>query len=445
MGKNIIYFFISLMLFTACGKEMITGGDAIGQEIIFSIGFENVIKTKVSTDDSFKTTFEEGDEIGIFVYLRNEGQEVSIEEDEIYVDNRKIFYDGNSWIFESPIYYTNDGTLLDIYAYYPYENGAKAEALVYNASVSPADLLAASTLGIEKISARAVPLLFKHLLSMVHLSIDKTDRIPNLDDTFNAYFCGVVGGEYNLATSEIIDPVKGVARMIVEAAGVQERVYRTLVPAQEIIGETIFSFYQTSMGNEFSMNQEATELVALLQGHASRFHVTLKSSKEKDPVYEVYDPYPKYGTPVGMVLETYNNGKNGLVISLQDAGTEAWSIENVWVGCADIYDGISNTMKVQALTDWEVNYPAFKMCTSLGEGWYLPSIEEAYPFIRTKVDEVNLKLAAISGSTPIDTWANYFTSTETAWNTVRKIYVQNGDSNPIYKTNHNKIRAFYQF
>ena len=54
-----------------------------------------------------------------------------------------------------------------------------------------ASLLSASTLSIEKISDRAVPFLFNHLLSMVHLSVDKTNSVPAPDDTFNAYLLEV--------------------------------------------------------------------------------------------------------------------------------------------------------------------------------------------------------------------------------------------------------------
>ena len=83
-----------------------------------------------------------------------------------------MFRNESFWILESPIYYTIDGNLFGIYAYYPCKKGVKVEALIYNASASHTDLLAALIIGIEKISGRRFPLLFNHLLSMARWSID---------------------------------------------------------------------------------------------------------------------------------------------------------------------------------------------------------------------------------------------------------------------------------
>ena len=436
-----------MVLFSNCTDDVVTNDYTDNPEIKFSIGFADNIKLRVSTDSSFKTYFDKGDTIGIFIYKRNIEQESSIEGNEIYVNNRKMIYDGESWNMETPIYYPGDEKVLDFYAYHPYQVEAKANALKYNASLEMAELLAASVLGIKKVNGQTIPLLFKHLLSMVHLTVDKTDNVPELDETFNAYFNGVVCVVYNLVSNEVNTVECGMAKMLIEGdADAQERIYRAWVPAQQIaLSDTMFLFSQTSFRKEFSLLKEAEQAITLSQGKAIRSHIRLDIQKEKDLIYKVYDPYPKYGTPVGMVISVSNEGRSGLVISLKDAGWAQWATQNIWIDIRDEWDGISNMMKIQALDNWETNYPAFKLCTSLGEGWYLPSIEEAYPYIRTNVDELNYYLLTIPGGEVINTGGTYLTSTETSATHVRKIYVWTGNSTPEPKSNTNLVRAFFQF
>ena len=445
---NIHTLLILLMfLFSACIDDVMTNNYTDNSEIKFSIGFADSLKMRVTTDDSFKTNFDKGDTIGVFIYKRDIEQESSIENNEIYVNNRKMIYDGESWNLESPVYYPGDGKVLDFYAYYPYRVGANADALIYDASLEMADLLAASILGVEKKIGHTVPLLFKHLLSLVHLTIDKTDDVPELDETFNAYFNGVVCVVYNLASNTISSVVCGMAKMLIEGdADANKRVYRAWVPAQQIApSDTIFSFSQISLGKEFSLIKEAEQALALSQGKVIRTHIRLDIQEKRDFTYQVYDPYPKYGTPVGMVISVSNEGKSGVVISLKDLGFAQWSTQNVSTDAWDEWDGISNMMKIQAFDNWETDYPAFRLCALLGEGWYIPSIEGAYPYLRTNVDELNYYLLAIPGGEAINTGGTYLTSTETSATHVRKIYVWTGDSTPELKSNTNRVRAFFQF
>ena len=53
------------------------------QKMIFSVGFAENITTRVFTNNSFKSTFEAGDAIGIFAYRRNVGDASSIERNEL--------------------------------------------------------------------------------------------------------------------------------------------------------------------------------------------------------------------------------------------------------------------------------------------------------------------------------------------------------------------------
>ena len=432
-------------LFIACSNDIITDGSSI-QKINFSIGFAEDIKTRVATDDLFAATFEEGDTIGIFIYKRNIDEEISISNNELYIDNRKMIYNGSTWQLESPIYYADDDVLLDIYAYFPYQASTAANALNYNATEEMTDLLSASVQGVRKANKQIVPLLFNHLLSMISISIDKTDDIPDFDETFNVYFHGITGGEINLETKELSNAGKEIINMIfVEADNAKRRYCRALVPAQLIESGTVFSFSQTSKGKSISQETAFTNPTNLIQGNVSQFHITLDAQTERDVIYNVYDPYPKYGNYVGMVIETYNDGINGKVISLIDLPDSQWATENYWVDAMDVWDGITNKMKVQGQENWQVVFPAFYQCALYGERWYLPAIEEAYPFLYTNVWTLNEHLLKIDGGQAIDLGRSYFTSTERSQTMVAKIYPWNGSTTDMPKWDVGKVRAFYEF
>jgi len=268
-----------------------------------------------------------------------------------------------------------------------------------------------------------------------------------MDDTFSVFFYGATGGRFNLETKEMSDTIIGITQMLLagDADGLK-RTYRIWIPGQDLsVSRAMFSFMQTTPGNSFFTKDELVNLPMLVAGKVCRLRTTLYPPYIEDPIYQLYDAYPRNGTPIGMVIKTSIDGRNGLAISLKDVGIAPWSTQFVSTGATDIHDGISNTIKIQALENWETDYPAFSLCASLGEGWYLPSIEEAYPFIRETVDELNYYLEAIDGGEVIDVRANYLTSTEAEWNTVRRIYVWEGISTPIFKGDANKIRAFYRF
>ena len=441
---NTLLISLATLLITACSDEDIVTNGGTNQEISFLIGFSDETNIRVTTDERFKTTFEQGDEIGIFVYKRNKGQNSSIENNQLYVDNRKMTYDGSSWQLESPIYYSDDGTLLDIYAYYPYQEGAMATALKYDAHTEMVDLLSASALGIKK-EAKTTPLIFSHLLSLLHISIDKTEKIPDFDEFLRVYFNGVVSGEYNLSTNEINNPEKGAVEMILAGpADPYQRTYRAWVPAQKITSGIIFSFIQTDLGNEFSQCKEVNKQINLTQGRIYKSHITLDQEFEKGVIYELYDPYPKYGIPIGLVVKVSNEGRSGTIISLINQGPIEWSNITETTRCTDTNDGISNKMKLQNIPNWITNYPAFWACTLLGERWYLPAAIEARDILCRDIENINYHLRKMEVQEIIPNMS-YFTSTEDSEKNAYKVYTGNADIVSVPKTDPFRIRALYDF
>ena len=443
--KKIIYILLTAICIAACSEEDIKITKEVSQEISFSIGFSNEANMRVTTDEQFRATFDQGDEIGIFIYKRTEGQNSSIENNQLYVNNKKMTYNGSSWQLESPIYYADDGSLLDIYAYYPYREGATATAFRYNASDEMLDLLAASALGIKE-KFHSIPLNFSHLLSLIHITVDKTDKIPNLDATFNAFFHGIVSGEYNLSTKEINKPREGIIKMTpIGLPDTLQRTYRAWIPAQQITSGMIFSFVQTSADNEFSVKKEATEPIYLLQGQVHKSEITLDREIEKGILYKLYDSYPKNGTPIGLVVKVEMGGRVGIIISLNDLGPTEWSEKHYTTRSTDKNDGISNKMRIESIPNWENDYPAFSLCTSLGPRWYLPAYNELKELLYRQMATINSRLLEIPGGSPIDINAIYLSSTEVTDTTALTITTNGGHTFTMSKEIPGLVRAFYEF
>ncbi|MBQ7951520.1 MAG: SUMF1/EgtB/PvdO family nonheme iron enzyme [Alistipes sp.] len=119
--------------------------------------------------------------------------------------------------------------------------------------------------------------------------------------------------------------------------------------------------------------------------------------------YKVGDYYND-GTKEGVVFEVSADGKHGKIVSMtQSATAMQWTSnekeQKRLIGADSETDGAANMAKVKARPDWQSKYPAFKWCTDLGDGWYLPAIEEFKKFILddTIHDVVNRTLAAKGG------------------------------------------------
>lgn len=109
--------------------------------------------------------------------------------------------------------------------------------------------------------------------------------------------------------------------------------------------------------------------------------------------YRVGDYYYD-GKKQGVVFEVSADGRHGKIVSLTES-TEmfVWctkEMEDVYVGASDIENGANNMAAVKRIEGWRNKYRAFAWCDQLGEGWYLPAIEELKKFTLHK--EINAKV-----------------------------------------------------
>ena len=119
--------------------------------------------------------------------------------------------------------------------------------------------------------------------------------------------------------------------------------------------------------------------------------------------YKVGDYYNENGKE-GVVFWVDETGQHGKFVSLTETSRTPWASDEkelkILIGADDKENGANNMAKVRQITDWQSKYPAFRWCADLGEGWYLPAIEELKLFTLDKTvhNVVNQTLVAKGGS-----------------------------------------------
>ena len=101
--------------------------------------------------------------------------------------------------------------------------------------------------------------------------------------------------------------------------------------------------------------------------------------------YKVGDYYDD-GTKQGVVFEVTSDGRHGKIVSLNEShkGLQWASDGNEqkrWVQKDFDLNMLDNVRLVEG---WHEKYPAFAWCADLGEGWYLPSLDELERFMLDK-------------------------------------------------------------
>ena len=169
--------------------------------------------------------------------------------------------------------------------------------------------------------------------------------------------------------------------------------------------------------------------------------------------YKVGDYYND-GKKEGVVFWITDGGKHGKIVSLTESSSPFhWSLDKYeqkrLIGADDKNNGANNMAKVKQIPDWESKYPSFKWCADLGEGWYLPAIEELKIFaINKNVNSVvNRTLTEYSG-TEVKGYC-YWSSTENGysgkWGCAWLVYPNSGNTYDYNKDIRSYVRAVAAF
>ena len=161
--------------------------------------------------------------------------------------------------------------------------------------------------------------------------------------------------------------------------------------------------------------------------------------------YKVGDYYND-GTKEGIVFVVYDGGYHGKIVSV-DESKEQWAVDAVWQNATHATSkggGMDNMNKIKKLPNWKSNYPAFAWCASLGEGWYLPAIDELKLIYQNK-SIINRRLNERGYGEIVD--ALYWSSTEDVDKSNRAwgVYMDDGYTNVKYKSISAYVRAVSAF
>ena len=142
--------------------------------------------------------------------------------------------------------------------------------------------------------------------------------------------------------------------------------------------------------------------------------------------YRVGEYYNENGKQ-GVIFEVSEDGNHGKILSMKQSYLR-WAEQDSpeskrTIKANSTTDGAYNTDRVHSRPGWQKKYPAFKWCAELGEGWYIPAIEELKAFLLNGDvnDAVNRTLAAQAApllNGKIDAHTNtssYLSSTESSY------------------------------
>ena len=118
--------------------------------------------------------------------------------------------------------------------------------------------------------------------------------------------------------------------------------------------------------------------------------------------YKVGDYYNENGKE-GIVFEVTEDGLHGKILCMTQSSKLQWASDKKerdrFIDANNKTDGTKNMECVQQIPGWEKKYPAFRWCTTLGDGWYLPAIDELKLFLleRNTLAAINKTLAEKGG------------------------------------------------
>lgn len=186
---------VPALLLTACSKDNDTGdypgtNKSPGGDIRFEIGFAtpeatagaDLPQTRVTTDSRFKSTWDDGDAIGIFACRK--GETLSETPSDNVLNNIKLTYNKATGTWSGPAYWPADGSRIDFYAYYPYQGNGTLKPAAIAFSVKTDQRAAADYSASNLLTAKAtngsdgygkgenVSLSFSHPLAMVQVTLD---------------------------------------------------------------------------------------------------------------------------------------------------------------------------------------------------------------------------------------------------------------------------------
>ncbi|WP_347084418.1 fimbrillin family protein [Bacteroides ovatus] len=259
--------------------------DELNNEIIkvtkneLKLDFELSSTTRVITGNDYKTTFDNGDAIGVFIVKRSMSTLPVLSPSENFAHNIKLVYNKSldRWVFAGePIVVSESqpNMVLDFYAYYPYVDAANPTALICpvitdqsnSTNFNGATVLVSKKEGVP-IDTEKVTLSLSHLMSLVQVQVTDTDS--GVKTKMN--LCAKVGATYNLLNpTDIVTtgPVSDIIMKRVESDNnTTSYTYWAIVPPQTIDKNEIL--FKSTLGWKYKAGEE----VSLKPGSVEKYEI----------------------------------------------------------------------------------------------------------------------------------------------------------------------------
>ena len=194
-----------------------------------------------------------------------------------------------------------------------------------------------------------------------------------------------------------------------------------------------YSFTRTRAIHKFGNGTSSSNYSSSSSNYSSSSYSTSGKS------YKVGDLYNDNGKK-GVVIWTDASGRYGKIVSLEKSSSEmAWASAyedcNKRHGTADQHDGYKNMQKIQSIPGWREKFPPFAWCADLGEGWYLPTVNELWLIYKNR-DIIRPKLHNVVSND------YYYTSTEVDTD-VKTAFAVNVFDNTVINYNGLKFSKYY--
>ena len=121
-----------------------------------------------------------------------------------------------------------------------------------------------------------------------------------------------------------------------------------------------------------------------------------------DPNVNLEDPEEVKGIE-GIVFSVSEDGSHGKILSLVESSGLKWNTTGAKDETLEENDGMLNWEKIKAKDAAFADYPAFAWCASLGDGWYIPAINEliavrtVWGSTKDSKDAFNKKISDVGG------------------------------------------------
>lgn len=170
--KKLFFYCATLLTLASCSQDdelLQNGQQPSGKGFKFEL-ITASDNSRAVTNNDFKTSFSDGDQVGLYVVSHSPSEDAALKESGNYADNYKLTYTAGEWIADKDVAFPTGDTNLDFYAYYPYVENVNPTSIEYNASASMYDLMMAKTADIDNTS-ETVTLTFYHQLGLLDANV----------------------------------------------------------------------------------------------------------------------------------------------------------------------------------------------------------------------------------------------------------------------------------